>query len=166
MTVAGTFCYINPEYQQTGMLGTKSDVYSFGVLLLQILTTRPAMGLSHHVETVIKSCQFVDVLDRTIVDWPVDGALSLAKLALKHCELSRRDRPDLVSVILTELERLRDVGLEVSFLVACVGFFCEREAAAERADGSGSAAEHVFDEHEEGEESALERTPLSIDGDR
>ncbi|URD87604.1 hypothetical protein MUK42_26653 [Musa troglodytarum] len=30
----GTFCYIDPEYQQTGMLGVKSDIYSLGVLLL------------------------------------------------------------------------------------------------------------------------------------
>ncbi|CAA0814605.1 Protein kinase protein with adenine nucleotide alpha hydrolases-like domain [Striga hermonthica] len=111
---AGTFCYIDPEYQQTGMLGTKSDVYSFGVMLLQILTARPAMGLSHHVETAIESGQFADVLDRAVGDWPVEEALSLAKLALKCCELRRRDRPDLDSVILTELERLRDVGLEVS----------------------------------------------------
>lgn len=25
-SAAGTFCYIDPEYQQTGMLGVKSDV--------------------------------------------------------------------------------------------------------------------------------------------
>lgn len=27
-STAGTFCYIDPEYQQTGMLGVKSDVYA------------------------------------------------------------------------------------------------------------------------------------------
>ncbi|GER28389.1 protein kinase family protein [Striga asiatica] len=111
---AGTFCYIDPEYQQTGMLGTKSDVYSFGVMLLQILTARPAMGLSHYVETAIENGRFGEVLDRAVGDWPVEEALSLAKLALKCCELRRRDRPDLNSVILTELERLRDLGSEVA----------------------------------------------------
>ncbi|CAA0821152.1 Protein kinase protein with adenine nucleotide alpha hydrolases-like domain [Striga hermonthica] len=111
---AGTFCYIDPEYQQTGMLGTKSDVYSFGVMLLQILTARPAMGLSHYVETAIESGRFWEALDQAVGDWPVEDALSLAKLALKCCELRRRDRPDLNSVILTELERLRDLGSEVS----------------------------------------------------
>ncbi|CAB4303513.1 unnamed protein product [Prunus armeniaca] len=35
-STAGTFCYIDPEYQQTGMLGTKSDIYSLGVMLLQL----------------------------------------------------------------------------------------------------------------------------------
>ncbi|KAL8133088.1 U-box domain-containing protein 34-like [Apium graveolens] len=34
-STAGTFCYIDPEYQQTGMLGVKSDVYSSGVVLLR-----------------------------------------------------------------------------------------------------------------------------------
>ncbi|KAI3455593.1 hypothetical protein Pfo_012256 [Paulownia fortunei] len=107
---AGTFCYIDPEYQQTGMLGTKSDIYSLGVMLLQIITAKTAMGLTHHVETAIETGQFAEILDQTVKDWPVEEALSLAKLALKCCELRRKDRPDLDSVILPELERLRDLG--------------------------------------------------------
>ncbi|PIN22301.1 Serine/threonine protein kinase [Handroanthus impetiginosus] len=110
---AGTFCYIDPEYQQTGMLGTKSDIYSLGVMLLQIITAKPAMGLTHHVESAIETGRFVEVLDPTVRDWPVEEALSFAKLALKCCELRRRDRPDLDSVILPELERLRDLGSQV-----------------------------------------------------
>ncbi|KAL0354521.1 UNVERIFIED_CONTAM: U-box domain-containing protein 52 [Sesamum radiatum] len=107
---AGTFCYIDPEYQQTGMLGTKSDIYSLGVMLLQIITAKPAMGLTHHVETAIESGRFAEILDPTVNDWPVEEALSFAKLALQCCELRRRDRPDLDSVILPEMERLRDLG--------------------------------------------------------
>lgn len=107
---AGTFCYIDPEYQQTGMLCTKSDIYSFGVLLLQIITARTAMGLTYHVEEAIEHGSFQETLDPKVADWPVEDALSFAKLALKCCELRRRDRPDLGSVILPELERLRDLG--------------------------------------------------------
>ncbi|KAK9923683.1 hypothetical protein M0R45_032089 [Rubus argutus] len=92
---AGTFCYIDPEYQQTGMLGVKSDIYSLGVMLLQIITSKPAMGLSHQVEDSIEKGTFAQMLDPAVTDWPVQEALSFAKLALKCCELRRRDRPDL-----------------------------------------------------------------------
>ncbi|KAL1551683.1 U-box domain-containing protein 35-like isoform X2 [Salvia divinorum] len=105
---AGTFCYIDPEYQQTGMLGTKSDVYSFGVVLLQILTAKPAMGLTYIVHTAIENGRFAEVLDQKVKDWPVEAALAMARLALRCCELRKRDRPDLDSVILPDLHRIRE----------------------------------------------------------
>jgi len=108
---AGTFCYIDPEYQQTGLLGTKSDVYSLGVLLLQLITARPPMALAYHVEEAIETNNFTEVLDPMIHDWPVEHALSLAQLALKCCELRKRDRPDLASVLLPKLNQLRDFAM-------------------------------------------------------
>ncbi|XVE88674.1 hypothetical protein DITRI_Ditri19aG0088100 [Diplodiscus trichospermus] len=108
----GTFCYIDPEYQQSGMLGVKSDLYSFGVLLLQLITSRPPVGLTVHVQEAIEKGTFAEILDPTVPDWPVEEALSLAKLALRCCELRKRDRPDLDSVVLPELNRLRDLALE------------------------------------------------------
>lgn len=109
-STAGTFCYIDPEYQQTGMLGTKSDIYSLGIMLLQIITGKPPMGLTHHVERAIDKGQFEEMLDPTINDWPMEEALTFAKLALKCAELRRKDRPDLKTVILPELNRLRNLG--------------------------------------------------------
>ncbi|CAL9164409.1 unnamed protein product, partial [Musa hybrid cultivar] len=111
-SAAGTFCYIDPEYQQTGMLGIKSDIYSFGVLLLQLLTGKPPMGLTHHVERSIEKGTFADMLDPAVQDWPVEEALGLLKLALKCAELRRKDRPDLGTIILPELNRLRTLGEE------------------------------------------------------
>jgi len=108
---AGTFCYIDPEYQQTGKLGVKSDIYSLGVLLLQVVTARPPMGLTHHVEKAIDAGTFHQMLDATVKDWPVDEALGFAKLALKCTEMRRRDRPDLATVVLPELNRLRNLGI-------------------------------------------------------
>lgn len=109
-STAGTFCYIDPEYQQTGMLGIKSDIYSLGVMLLQIITAKPPMGLSHHVDKSIERGTFQEMLDPTVPDWPVEEALGFAKLALKCVELRRKDRPDLGTVILPELNRLRNLG--------------------------------------------------------
>ncbi|CAL9074267.1 unnamed protein product [Musa textilis] len=109
---AGTFCYIDPEYQQTGMLGTKSDIYSFGILLLQLITGRSPMGLRHHVDRSIGKGTFAEMLDPSVQDWPVEEALCLAKLALKCAELRRKDRPDLGTTVLPELNRLRAIGEE------------------------------------------------------
>ncbi|KAK9699722.1 hypothetical protein RND81_08G191900 [Saponaria officinalis] len=110
-SAAGTFCYIDPEYQQTGMLTTKSDVYSFGILLLQIITAKPPMGLSHQVQRSIELGTFSEILDPTVYDWPLAETLTFAKLALKCSELRKRDRPDLSTVVLPQLNRLKDFGM-------------------------------------------------------
>ncbi|XVF69841.1 hypothetical protein PTKIN_Ptkin11bG0113200 [Pterospermum kingtungense] len=111
-STAGTFCYIDPEYQQTGMLGTKSDIYSLGILLLQILTAKPPMGLTHQVENAIEMGSFDKILDPAVPDWPLEEALIFAKLALKCSELRRKDRPDLGKVVLPELNKLRALAEE------------------------------------------------------
>uniref|UniRef100_A0A7N0TWN6 RING-type E3 ubiquitin transferase n=1 Tax=Kalanchoe fedtschenkoi TaxID=63787 RepID=A0A7N0TWN6_KALFE len=110
---AGTFCYIDPEYQQTGMLGTKSDVYSLGVMLLQIITARSPMGLTHQIERAIETGTFEKMLDPLVTDWPVEEALSFAKLALRCCELRKKDRPDLASEIVPEMNRLKNIGMGI-----------------------------------------------------
>lgn len=108
---AGTFCYIDPEYQQTGLLGVKSDVYSLGVMLLQIITSKPPIGLSFQVEEAIERGKFSEILDPMVWNWPVEDALSFAKLALQCCEMRKKDRPDLGSVVLPELNRLRNLAM-------------------------------------------------------
>ncbi|KAJ6406546.1 hypothetical protein OIU84_010121 [Salix udensis] len=110
-SAAGTFCYIDPEYQQTGMLTTRSDIYSLGIMFLQIITARPPMGLTHQVGRAIERGRFADMLDQTVSDWPVEEALRFAILALKCSELRKRDRPSLATVIVPELNRLRDFGM-------------------------------------------------------
>ncbi|KAK6147497.1 hypothetical protein DH2020_018409 [Rehmannia glutinosa] len=52
------------------------------------------------------------MLDPQVPDWPVEEALSFAKLALKCAELRRKDRPDLGTVVLPELNRLRALAEE------------------------------------------------------
>ncbi|KAF3521057.1 hypothetical protein DY000_02063763 [Brassica cretica] len=107
-----TFCYIDPEYQQTGLLGVKSDLYSFGVVLLQMITAMPAMGLGHKVEMAVEKNKLRELLDPTVTEWPEEETLELAKLALQCCELRKRDRPDLASVVLPALNRLREFARE------------------------------------------------------
>ncbi|KAJ6697616.1 U-BOX DOMAIN-CONTAINING PROTEIN 34-LIKE [Salix purpurea] len=78
-STAGTFCYIDPEYQQTGMLGIKA----------------------------LEKGTFAQMLDPAVPDWPIEEATFFAKLALKCAELRRKDRPDLGKVVLPELKRMR-----------------------------------------------------------
>ncbi|KAE9586417.1 putative protein kinase RLK-Pelle-RLCK-IXb family [Lupinus albus] len=106
-STAGTFCYIDPEYQQTGMLGIKSDIYSLGIMLLQLVTAKPPMGLTHHVARSIENGTFAEMLDPAIDDWPLEQALHFAKLSLQCAEMRRKDRPDLGKVVLPEINKLR-----------------------------------------------------------
>lgn len=94
----------------TGMLGTKSDIYSFGVILLQVLTGRPPMGLSHYMENAIERGTLPELLDPTVPVWPIEETELLARLALKCTELRRKDRPDLATDILPVLNRLRAIA--------------------------------------------------------
>ncbi|XP_073129749.1 U-box domain-containing protein 35-like [Henckelia pumila] len=109
-SAAGTFCYIDPEYQQTGMLGIKSDIYSLGIIFLQILTGKPPMGLTHTVQRAIEKGTFLEMLDSSVPDWPKEEALSLANLAVRCTELRRKDRPDLGKVVLPQLNKLRELA--------------------------------------------------------
>lgn len=111
-STAGTFCYIDPEYQQTGMLGVKSDIYSLGIMYLQMITAKSPMGLTHHVEKAIEKGTFNEILDQSVPDWPVEEALSFAKISLQCAELRRKNRPDLGTVVLPELQRLRELAEE------------------------------------------------------
>ncbi|KAE8673401.1 F17F16.3 protein [Hibiscus syriacus] len=112
-SAAGTFCYIDPEYQQTGVLGVKSDIYSLGILLLQLITAKQPMGLTHYVEQAIeRGTFFTEMADPAVTDWPEEETMALAKLALQCAELRRKDRPDLGKEILPLLSELRDMAEE------------------------------------------------------
>ncbi|KAJ1376959.1 Zinc finger, RING/FYVE/PHD-type [Sesbania bispinosa] len=81
----GTLCYIDPEYQRTGLISPKSDVYAFGMVILQYIGSRGRA-------------------------WPFQETLDLARLGLSCAELRRRDRPDLKDHVLPTLERLKEVA--------------------------------------------------------
>ncbi|KAK7318042.1 hypothetical protein RJT34_02739 [Clitoria ternatea] len=125
-STAGTFCYIDPEYQQTGMLGTKSDIYSLGIMLLQIITARSPMGLTHHVSRAIEKGTFAEMLDPAIEDWPVEQALHFANIALQCAEMRRKDRPDLGKVVLPELNKLRDFAEDHMPMMMMFGGFTSK----------------------------------------
>ncbi|CAJ2638536.1 unnamed protein product [Trifolium pratense] len=108
----GTLSYIDPEYQRSGLISTKSDVYAFGLVILQLLTAKPAIALTHLVETAIDGGNLSDVLDPKAGSWPLQETLDIARLALSCAEMKRKDRPDLKNHVLPMLDRLKHVADE------------------------------------------------------
>ncbi|CAI0401705.1 unnamed protein product [Linum tenue] len=117
------------QYRMTQTAGT--FCYSFGIILLQLITAKPPMGLTHYVQRAIEKGNFADILDPDVPDWPVEEALKVAKLGIQCAELRRKDRPDLKDVVLPELCKLRELADE-----KMAGLYFSAPAAGESPVGS------------------------------
>ncbi|XP_065849433.1 U-box domain-containing protein 34 [Euphorbia lathyris] len=127
--IAGTLCYMDPEYQRTGTIRPKSDLYAFGIIVLQLLTAQRPNGLVLTVENAIKNGRFANILDESVKDWPLTETEQLAEIALKCSKLRCRDRPDLDTEVLPALRRLVDIAaasvkVEGSNIYAPSHYFC------------------------------------------
>lgn len=103
----GTFAYIDPEYQRTGVFCPRSDVYALGLIMLQLLTGRGAIGVTKIAEIALEENALNEVLDLRAGSWPIDEAKQMAQLALECTEFKRKNRPDLETHVLPVLEKLR-----------------------------------------------------------
>ncbi|KAL7107394.1 hypothetical protein ACP275_06G051500 [Erythranthe tilingii] len=107
-SLVGTLSYIDPEYQRTGVVAPESDVYAFGMVVLQLITGKPAIALTHKVEMAVANDRLTELLDKKGGDWPIEETKCLALMALKCTELRRIDRPEMKGEVLPVLERLKD----------------------------------------------------------
>ncbi|KAI4978620.1 hypothetical protein ZWY2020_015373 [Hordeum vulgare] len=112
--LAGTLFYLDPEYQRSGQVSVKSDTYALGMVILELLTARTPIGLPEVVEQAVEDGQITHLLDESAGDWPEKEALELAQLGLDCLEMRSKDRPDLKSVVLAELLRLKRIADGVS----------------------------------------------------
>ncbi|CAI0388096.1 unnamed protein product [Linum tenue] len=147
------------QYRMTSTAGT--FCYSLGVMLLQIITAKPPMGLTHHVQRAIDKGTFEDMLDPTVPDWPVEEALRFARLALQCAELRRKDRPDLGNEVLPELNRLRMLADDVS---PAGGFSYGGSTGSSPLNSQSS--QDVFSDLQSGYDSSRSRSSTSSYGGR
>jgi serine/threonine protein kinase len=111
--VQGTFGYLDPEYFRTSQLTEKSDVYSFGVVLVELLSGKKTIFLTHSLETMSLVEHFIDLMEDgrlfDIIDAQVKGdcteeeAIVIANLAKRCLDLNGRNRPTMREVAM-ELE--------------------------------------------------------------
>ncbi|CAH1445547.1 unnamed protein product [Lactuca virosa] len=100
--------YIDPEFVESGTLSPSSDVYSFGVVLLRMLTGRPASSVVNDTKCAMEFGNFVEILDLSAGDWPIEHANELADLSLRCCEKNPLKRPNLVNDIWKTFEKMKD----------------------------------------------------------
>lgn len=114
----GTFFYIDPEYQRTGLVSPKSDTYALGMVILQLLTAKQPMGLAHTVEMAMEEGYLMKVLDSKAGQWLEGPAQELALLGLSCLELRPKDRPDLKDHVLPVLKKLKEIADEAISLAS------------------------------------------------
>ncbi|XP_060185744.1 receptor-like cytoplasmic kinase 176 [Lycium barbarum] len=121
--VMGTYGYAAPEYMATGHLTARSDIYSFGVVLLEMLTGRRVVDKNrpHGEHNLIEWAKpflaskrkVLRVMDHRIEgQYPVEGALKAALLAVKCLALEPKFRPKIPEVVkaLEQLQNLNESG--------------------------------------------------------
>ncbi|KAJ4803018.1 U-box domain-containing protein kinase family protein [Rhynchospora pubera] len=103
---SGTLFYTDPENFSTGMLTPKSDIYSFGIIILRLLTAKPPLNIAREVQNAMRNGTLLSVIDESAGKWPLEQAEELAKIGLRCADLSRRQRPNLVTEVWTVVEPL------------------------------------------------------------
>uniref|UniRef100_A0A0D3AY70 RING-type E3 ubiquitin transferase n=1 Tax=Brassica oleracea var. oleracea TaxID=109376 RepID=A0A0D3AY70_BRAOL len=87
-SLVGTLCYIDPEYQRTGIISPKSDVYSLGIVILQLITAKSPIGITQKVEeTIVDDAEFMALWDVKAGTWPMSETRTDQTLKIRSSRL-------------------------------------------------------------------------------
>ncbi|KAL7001105.1 hypothetical protein U1Q18_002258 [Sarracenia purpurea var. burkii] len=119
----GTPGYVDPEYHRCYQLTDKSDVYSFGIVLIELISSLPAVDINRHRHEInlgklavkrIQNGEFGDLID-PLLGWESDSlirkmAQSVAEIAFRCLQMERTMRPTMDEVLetLKEIQEYRD----------------------------------------------------------
>ena len=108
----------DPDYHQCYQLTDKSDVYGFGVVLIELISSMPAVDISRHRHEInlanlainkIQKCAFEELIDPSLgykSDEEVRKmTISVAELAFRCLQQDKDLRPSM-NEVLEELERI------------------------------------------------------------
>ncbi|KAL5751303.1 hypothetical protein ACOSP7_025906 [Xanthoceras sorbifolium] len=114
----GTPGYVDPEYHQCYQLTDKSDVFSFGVVLVELISSMPAVDITRHRHEINLSNLAINKIQNKALDELVDPTLgfesdykvrkmiyAVAELAFQCLQGDKDMRPSMSTV----LEILKDI---------------------------------------------------------
>ncbi|KAK2437870.1 LEAF RUST 10 DISEASE-RESISTANCE LOCUS RECEPTOR-LIKE PROTEIN KINASE 1.2 [Trifolium repens] len=114
----GTPGYVDPEYHLYYQLTDKSDVFSFGVVLIELISSMPAVDILRNKQEINLSNMAIKKIQNGTLHELVDPTLgfesnfkvrkminAVAELAFQCLQSSKDVRPSMVEV----LERLKDI---------------------------------------------------------
>lgn len=108
----GTPGYVDPEYHQCYQLSDKSDVFSFGVVLVELMSSMPAVDITRHRQEInlfnmainkIQSHALHELVDPSLgfeSDYKIkDMITSVAEVAFRCLQSMKDERPTMMEVL-------------------------------------------------------------------
>ncbi|XP_022933864.1 LEAF RUST 10 DISEASE-RESISTANCE LOCUS RECEPTOR-LIKE PROTEIN KINASE-like 1.2 [Cucurbita moschata] len=108
----GTPGYVDPEYHQCYQLSDKSDVFSFGVVLVELISSMPAVDITRHRQEInlfnmaikkIQSHALNELVDPSLgfeTDYKIQNMITgVAELAFRCLQSMKDERPTMMEVL-------------------------------------------------------------------
>ncbi|XVE64030.1 hypothetical protein DITRI_Ditri07aG0068700 [Diplodiscus trichospermus] len=108
----GTPGYVDPEYHQCYQLTDKSDVFSFGVVLVELISSKPAVDITRHRHEINLSNMAITKIQNRALHELVDPSLGfesdykvrkmitgVAELAFQCLQSGKENRPTMAEVL-------------------------------------------------------------------